>query len=239
MKYVNFIFVVLLFASCKKDTTIPQRASINIIHATVGIPTLKVNYFGSTIIYAAFTSGPGALAYGTNTVVSVSPGSTPVTIVSSTDTLNPIYNSPVATSGGDVYSLYLAGQSTAAEAVLVKETNIPIHSLTDSTCGIRFINLSYNSAPVNVTLSTTTTVNEFTNVAYKSISDFKSYPAAVVNSTYTFQVRNSTGTLLASYVFTGASTAAVPRFLNVTLAFIGQIGGTGANVPNLVRVNNY
>ncbi len=152
-------------------------------------------------------------------------------VIISPDSTKVIANASLSFASGDLYSFYLAGQSTAVDTILRKET---IPTFQDSSCGVRFINLSYNSSPIAVTLSTTPTVKEVTSLAYKAQSDFKTYSATAANNTYVFQVRDATTlALLGSYTLT------VPRFFSCTLAWIGQTGATGTNAPKVIRVNNY
>jgi hypothetical protein len=110
----------------------------------------------------------------------------------------------------------------------VKE-NIPYR--TDTTAGIRFINLSPDSPPLNITLSTSPTVNEVSNLRYKQYTDFKSYPANY-NSSYIFQVRDTTGNLLKSYTLRASS---FPLFANITLVIRGLMNGSPAMNFTLVK----
>ena len=77
------------------------------------------------------------------------------------------------TADREIFSLLLCGDTLAPDAVIIKE-NIPYR--TDSTAGIRFINLSPNSTPLSITLSTSDTVNEVTALAYKKYTEYLSYP---------------------------------------------------------------
>jgi hypothetical protein len=224
------LLLVPLFFSCKKQNDAPtDLASVNIVNATVNLSSVKVNYINPNAFYAKITD---QVSYGANKVYSI-PTNKPrmLDIVSSSDTLLSIYHKVIKLSAGNIYSLYLAGQSTAVDTILLKD-NIPYRA--DSTAGVRFMNLSYNSTPVNVTLSTTTTVNEFNNIAYKGITDFKTYPALKKNTSYVFQIRDGvSNALLTSYTLT------TPRFFNCTLLLKGITGGTGTNALGVMRVNNY
>ena len=231
MKVINKILIMLLgvslFASCQEKLKLePNLISVNVVNASINVSSVKVNYLGTSDLWKILND---QVSYGTNRVYSVFPDKH-FKIVSATDTLTLLYNKTFKKIG-DIYSLFLAGQSTAVDTILVKE-NIPYRA--DSTAGVRFINLSYNSTPVNVTLSTTATVNEFSAVAYKGITDFKTYPALKANTSYIFQVKDgSTNALLVSYTLT------TPRFANCTLVLKGMVGGTGTNALGVQRVNNY
>lgn len=231
-----FICALALVTACKKSTVeTTSLASINIVNASVNVAAAKVNFTGpgSPNFYAQITT---TTSYGANTVFGVLGNTTiPMTIINNTDSTKAIASANLQFNNGEIYTLYLAGQSTAVDTILRKET-IPSYPASDSSCAVRFINLSYNANPISVTLSTaaTTVIPEFTSLGYKSASVFKKMDATVANNTYIFQVRDAgTQALLASYTLT------VPRFFSCTLAWIGQTGGTGANVPKIQRINNY
>ena len=240
MKYViqitAIILASLLFVSCEKDKEAPSIATINVVNAAVNAGTVKVNNFGTPITWSTYTGTNSSVAFSAFRVYAVPAGNAPITIVPTSDTLTPIYNNSIATTGGDVYSLYLIGQSPTYESILVKET-IPAIAYTDSSVNVRFINLVPNSAAVNVNLSTTTAVNEWSNIAYKSSGDFRKYDAKAANgANLIFQIKDaSTGTQRASFTLPLAST----RFHSVTLVFKGLIGGTSPNAAGVLQVGNF
>lgn len=223
MKYLfqlTVLFLGTMIISCKKDEVkLTPLTSINIINAIVSGTAAKMGSNATTIANNNFAQ-LGLVA-----------GSNSIYIYPTTDSLHPYYNKTINTNNGDVYSLFLAGNvATQIDTILVKE-NIPYR--TDSTAGIRFINLSPNSTPLNITLSTTPTVNEVTGLAYKSYTDFKTYPG-MFNSAYTFQIRDAvTNNVLTTFAFTATT---VPRFANVTLVIRGLVGTTPA--IGVTRVNN-
>lgn len=138
------------------------------------------------------------------------------------DSLHPYYtNSSFSIAKGEFYSLFLCGTPAAPEGILLKES---FPYITDSSFRIRIINLSPNSTPLNVTLSTSTSTNEFSGIGYKQITDFKSY-AGLAKSTYVFQVRavNNPNTVLTSVSYT---TGTVPRFRNLTLVIRGLVNSS-------------
>lgn len=223
MKFLNRYKLIVLPAlffficSCKKNNVeLTPLASLNVINAVLGGTTAKLGSNATTV------------ANNGNTIFGLLTGNPDIYVWPVGDSLHPYYNANKAVSiiSGDVYSLFLAGTPTTPEAILVKET-IPYR--TDSTAGIRFINLANNNGALNVTLSATPTVNEVTGLAYKSYTEFKTYPG-LYNSAPTFQVRKADGTLLTSFAFTVST---IPRFANVTLVI--RQNGTGVAV---FRVNN-
>jgi hypothetical protein len=228
MKYLNQLLTVLLAATaltaCKKDEveTTPLT-SLTLVNAVYGGASVKLGSNATTIANNNYAQM--ALVAGENNLYVWPVG----------DSLHPYYTSAKFTSQDrEVYSLFLTGTAAAPEVITVKET-IPYR--TDSTAGIRFINLSPNSSskPIFITMASTPTVKE-ADLTYKQYTDFKSYPG-LYNSTYTFQVRNDTTVApkapLATFAFT---TSTVPRFANVTLV-IRQ--NNSATVPfGVYRVNN-
>jgi len=231
-KVLCIILLTAAFFGCKKTSVdISPLASLNLVNASVNVSAVKVNFTGNGLpnYYNLITA---TTAYGANSLFPVNANTTvPVTIINSTDSTKALVSSNLNLANGGIYSLYLAGQSTAVDTIMVKET---IPSFQDSSCAVRFINLSYNSNPISITLSTTPTVPEFSGLAYKSAAAFKTYTATAATNTYTFQVRDATTlALLGSYTLT------VPRFFACTLAWIGQAGVTGTNAPKVIRINNY
>jgi hypothetical protein len=201
------LFIMALISSCKKSTIdLTPLASLNVTNAVVGGKNVKL---GSNVRDSAVNQSYkqfGILA-----------GNTTVYLWPTGDSLHPYFNKAVAFNNGDVYSIFLAGNAaTTVDPIMVKE-NIPFR--TDSTAGIRFINLSPNSNPLNITLSTSTTVNEVAGLAYKQYTDYKSYPG-LYNSAYTFQVRDPANptVVLTTFALTAST---VPRFANITVVIKG------------------
>lgn len=252
MSYKLAAFLLVLhFVSCKKSTvSTSPLASLNIVNATVNLGSVKANFTGTNKTLVNYWAGISTtVAYGANTAYGVNAETdVPLAIApfSTTplDTLHPVYRNTLHLVNGGLYSLYLAGQTGAVDTILVKES---IPAYTDSLFGMRFINLSYNSTPVNVTLTVGTTVTtEFSNIAYKGSSNFKSYQAKYNTAPDTIRVRDvATNTQLAQYVLipsgsTNTTTSLFPRFFNCTLALVGQTGVTsGTNALKIIRVNNY
>jgi hypothetical protein len=215
MKYCLILLTATVLFSCKKsEINLTPLASLNVTNAIVGGTTAKLGSYATTVSNNNFAQ------FGLLT------GTIPLYIYPSTDSLKPYYNKTLNTNSGEVYSLFLTGTPTAVDAVVIKE-DIPYR--TDSTAGIRFINLAPSSTPLNITLSTTPAVNEVTGLAYKQNTEFKTYQGKF-NSAYTFQVRDAAGALLTTFAL---STSTVPRFANITLV----IRQNGASV-SVFRVNN-
>jgi hypothetical protein len=212
------LIVTLIISSCKKEEikSVPF-ASLTLVNAVTGGTTAK---FGgaSTFIYNNDYSQLG-----------INDGEQNLYIWPYDDSLHPYFTyNKLSVQQGETYSIFLTGTATTPDGILIKE-NIPYR--IDSTGGIRFINLSPNSTPLNITLSTTPTVNEVSNLTYKQYTDFKTYPT-LYNSSYTFQIRAAS---VPNTVLTSISLPAsqVPRFSNITLVI--RQNGSGVAV---FRVNN-
>ncbi|MEP7376784.1 MAG: hypothetical protein ABI675_25525 [Chitinophagaceae bacterium] len=222
MKMINqltvLFVVVLLSTSCKKDAAETKRiASLTLGNYVAGGTTVKLGSRIQTVSNNG--SAQLALFVGENDLYAW-----PIN-----DSLNPYFTrSKFNAEDRAVYSLFLCGTPAMPEGIIIKET-IPYR--TDSTAGIRFINLSPNSTALSITRSTSPTVNEVTGLGFKSYTDYISYPG-FYNSAYTFQIRNAAGALLTSFSFSASS---IPRFANVTLVIRGMVGASPA--LGVTRVN--
>lgn len=214
---IILLTAILFFSSCKKDEvkTTPL-ASLTMVNAVSGGTTVKLGSNATTITNNG--SSQMALIAGNNDLYVWPVG----------DSAHPYFTTlKFNAEERAVYSLFLCGTPGATEGLLLKE-NIPYR--TDSTAGIRFINLSPNGLVLNITRNKTPTVNEVSNLNYKQFTAFMSYPG-LYNSTDTFQIRNAnTNAILATQVF---SASTYPRFANITLV----IRQSGAGVA-VYRVNN-
>jgi hypothetical protein len=213
LKYIPAIILIITAVfSCKKNVVESKPlAALNLVNTITGGTAAKFGSYNPSVSNNA------------NAVFGLNPVNPPLIYVYPVaDSLHPYYNNGYnigALYDGDIYTLFLGGTPVAIDAILVKEA---ISYRTDSTAGIRFVNLSPNSQAVNVTLSTSSTVNEFGNVAYKGITDFKSYSALSTNTSYIFQVRSAStpNTVLASITLSGvALTTGVPSVSKLYTCF--------------------
>jgi hypothetical protein len=231
MKYLPCIFIAgaLLAVSCKKNNTdVPLLASVNVVHAVVNAPTVKVNTTGATVTYLTFAD---SINYGAAKAYAI-PGraNVPFAIVSTKDTTKPLFNASFAIGEGETYSLFLAGQYPQCDTVWVRDY---ISNYTDSLVGVRFINLSPNSSAININIKGNTGL-EATGLAYKQITAFKTYPAKSTNGSYIFEVRDAaTGNLLTTFTLT------IARFHNHTLVIKGLAGATGTNALGIFAENHF
>jgi hypothetical protein len=227
MKSILYVFflisIILLVSSCKKDNPIKSPvASLTVTNAIVGGGAVRVGSRTRQVVNNNYLQ------------LTVMAGESDLYVWPIGDSSNPCFRNPkFYTEDRGIYSLFLTGQLPNATGVLVHD-NLPYH--TDSTCGIRIINLSPNSPPLNITLSTAPTVPVISNLTYLQYTEFKLFPAKAANTSYTFQIRNAIdNSLIKGGSFTGNFTFNTPRFVNITLVIRGMIGSSTIGV---LRVNN-
>ncbi|MGC4231474.1 MAG: DUF4397 domain-containing protein [Niabella sp.] len=239
MRNLNYcwavIGILLLLPACKKETVKGDLlTSLRIVNVVAGGTTARLNGLTPNI-----ANNPATVNHATaGSAFALLPGTPQIYVWPVGDSLNPYYNAnnQVQMQANEYYTLFVGGTPASPQSVLIKES---WQNYTDSVVGIRFINMSPNSSPVNVTLSTSTGVNQFENIAFKSYTEFKQFPATSAVASYTFQVRSAANpaTVLSSVAISVSGTAAIPRFKNVTIVFRGNVGGSPA--PGITRVDHY
>jgi len=225
---LNILFFSFSISSCKKSNDLVVAASLDVVNASPGVSNAKVR----TPIATGYFSVLKGVNYGSNSVFNIPTGSVPISMTNADDTTKPFYFTTINCNAGQIYSYFISGAS--GEDIISNKDVIPIR--TDSSFGLRFINLSYNSSSLNVTLSVSPTSNEFTGITYKTITDFKNYPAKFTDpSTYTFQALDDSGNLISTLDVTTANYVQK----NITLVLMGMLGGSGTTAPGLFLVNNF
>jgi hypothetical protein len=258
-KYISVYIYILLTAlaySCwtgcsKTNSGAPTYsvASLNVVNALpTSAPLILVQGPISSVI--GRFSGIGTLSYaGTAVLTPMSGSETLIALQKNVDTASVtaqgggyMFNSELNLSAGNLYSLYITGaDTTSPDYLFVQDT---LTQRTDSTAGIRFVNLSAGSNPVSVDIHGQANGSIVPSLAYKSITSFMNFPATSAISSYVFEFRDATsGNLLASYTLTGVNTnsstvANTVLFRNLTLALIGQPAG-GKVVQTCIRVNSF
>lgn len=220
------------FSACKKSTEEGAAlSSITVVNAVVNGKVARINSSLRDSVavnnYKFFT-----LLSGAQVQIKAHPTATPNA---------PYFSQTADLLPNGLYSLFLMGAATAPEGVFVKD-NIPAFA-TDSVINIRVVNCSYTSTPIDVNLSSEPTVKQFSNIAYKSVSDFKAIPYKTkrITGDNVFQIKDASGNLLASYTLplTGTISVDKARFKNITLVFKGMTGGTGANALGVFVMPHY
>jgi hypothetical protein len=221
------IIMALFLLSCKKGKIESKpSASLIVTTAVVGGGNVKLNT----------NVRDSAKAYNAKAFVIVA-GSSDIKLYSTSDPAKPYYSATQQTETGSIYSIFLGGQGAAAEGIFVKET--ALQRYTDSSLGVRIINLSPNSTSVNITMASDTNTKVFTGVAYKGLTEFVKLPlkSVIPTNSVTFQVRdNVTNKVLTTYTLPTTVNSTYPnisttlsRDRNLTLVIKGLQGTTGSN----------
>jgi hypothetical protein len=240
-KVLPAIFTIVMFAlflvegmSCQKVKVVPPPASIVIINAMAGSNQIVPN-FGSDTTYRYYIGPTSAstmvkISYGASRLYTRAPASTSLSIVPITDTVFKIFNGTVNLASGAIYSFFLSGDTAHADTMMIRE-NIPSYS--DSSTGVRFVNLSIGGKALAINLAGDSGNLQFPAIGYQGVTDFKKYSAVVSSGTsYKFEIRDqATGTLLKTYTWT------FQRFRNSTIVISGD-----PTIPaqfKVFAVNNY
>lgn len=227
-KYLPAWALACTALSCSKQTATPT-ASLTLINAIPGsTPSLVTNFSGSSSI--TWYKNALKLVYGTsnNTNLALSyQGEQKLAVYRYPDTAahnTPLFDLNLRLEPGKIHTLFLTGTLTEPDTLFTTD-NIPYYPSSDSSLGIRFVNLSPGSDPVSINMAGSANGSEVNGLAYKSITDFKKYPATVASAgKYSFEFRDvATGALLGSFDVTGINGTAsnTRRFRNFTLAFMG------------------
>ena len=240
-----------LAVSCEKTTSAPAITGVASLTVVNAIPnsTNLVPVIGSTQALAWFASAQ-YIPFSGFFQYSVGPGSDTVYVVQqNADTLEigakvnaDMFYGILSLSKNQIYSLYLCGKDTSSPDYLFTVDTLPYHSPSDSTVGIRFVNLSAGSNPVSINLEGSQNGSEVSSLSYKSITRFKSYNSnsLLTSGADTFVIRDAiTGDSLTSFTIYGMSAGSGEGladpitgnpivFKNGTLAIIGQPGPNAA-----------
>jgi hypothetical protein len=218
--------------ACRKTTNTSPPASVTVVNALAQGKTI-IPVFGTdpiTFFYSAKSVAYSAAAY-----YAPLPGYNPLYIVKNTDTTQPIFRSDFDFASGNIYSLFLSGDTTNPDAYLIQDF---IPQISDTAAAIRFVNLSPASQAINVNIKGNGAAKtEFSGIGYRQISDFKTYPggSAVTGQNYIFEIRNQPNdSLLVTYTWT------YTRFRSHTLVFAGAVNAAGKPASlKIFPVNNY
>jgi hypothetical protein len=225
---IKLLPVCMLFVGCTKEQTFSGTASLTLINALPNsTPSLVTNFSGTDPI--AWYRNALKLEYGKtdkpNQNLSYT-GEQRLAIYKYPDTNAhnaPLYDLTLDLQPGTIYTLFLTGTLAAPDTMFTIDTP-PYRSLGDSSLGIRFVNLMAGSAPVSVNLTGRSNGSEASNLSYKNITGFISYPATAAVSKYTFEFRNTaTGALISSIDVADINKPIFNfrRFRNFTLALMG------------------
>lgn len=227
---VLIILLSFAFVSCKKTEQTPVITHLTLFNAMPGEERLLPSFRGTMPLnnyYHASLFYYGVFDIGSK--YAIIKEDQPLAIYNYPDTLSPskpLLNLNLKLTKGSINSLYFLG-SVAHPDYLLDTYLPPFHQAADSTFGVRFMNLSYGSKPVNIYLVSGGERKEVEGLAYKGITDFKNYSAALKTADYTFEIRDQESQqLLTSYTTTGIGKPSENawRFRNFTIALIGLPG---------------
>lgn len=247
LQYILIISLLCFtFVSCKKTERAAVLTHLTLFNAMPGelrlLPSFRGTepldrYYLSTLFdYGIFNEG-GKYA--------ITKEDQPLAIYSYPDTLEPnkpLFDLQLKLKQGSINTIYFLGKKESPDYLL--DTYLPpVHQVADSTFGVRFMNLSYGSQPVNVYLIKDGERKEVEGLAYKGLTDFKSYTATLKTGNYTFEFRDqATQQLLASYTTVELEKPSENkwRFRNFTIALIGLPGeSSGLLKQKTFLFNNY
>jgi len=247
-KFLSVWALACMLQSCAKQTAVPPgTANLTLINTVIGsTPSLVTNFSGTDPITWYYTASK--LVYGTyasNNQVGAYSGEQKLAIYRYPDTTahsTPLYNLTLDLPVGSIRTLFLTGTVAAPDTLFTTDTP-PYHPPTDSSLGIRFVNLSPGSAPVSVNITGNANGSEVSSLSYKGITPFKNYPATAGISSYTFEFHDAaTGTPIATYTVSGITVAAnttnVRRYRNFTVALLGLAGST-TTPPKTMLIDTY
>lgn len=219
----------IVLISCKKEREEPVVSSLILVNAVPGSAPLAVNFTGTQP--SNFYSAAARISYGILDQFSrfnMETTEQPLALYQYPDTLStskPLFNLNLHLEKGSINSLFLMG-TVAQPDYLFLSAVPPYHAVRDSTFGIRFVNLSYQSKPVNVYLIANGERKEIDGLAYKGITPYKNYTAFAADDSYVFEFRDQeTQNVIASYVLKDLGQANEKenlwRYRNFTMALIG------------------
>ncbi len=156
-----------------------------------------------------------------------------------------LYQLTVSPKEGEMNTLFIAGTQSQPEHFVVN-MKPPYYSVKDSLVGLRFVNLSAGSGPVQVKVSGQglTTAITTNNLAYKGITNYLSIPAnSKIGNLLVEFIDQASGQLIASQALNavgGTVTDNPWRYRNYTFALKGLPGATNAaDAQDVFKINDY
>jgi hypothetical protein len=262
LQYILTALLPFLGTSCIKTPPLTGSASLTIVNTVVGTDVL-VSVFGSptprTWFAAATPFNYGSFepwaGYQSNQLTGFT-GIQQVYLYQIEDTLphsTPLFGLTLSIPLFSMHTLFLTGTTTSPDILFTADT-LPYYSPSDSSLGVRFVNLSPGSAPVSVDIQGGPNGSEVKSLPYKGTSSFRTYSATASDSTLAFEFRDvATGNLLASYTidvsdssysggYSETEVTNIYRYRNFTLALYGlpaAAPNAGSWPQSALLINNY
>lgn len=227
--YLSACLCLSVVISCKKDPSPESTASLTLIDALPGykyiltdFPEKRTELFSgmSLLLYYGI--------YAPNCHLSVAAKEQSIAFYKYPFVANdqPIYQLKLKPASGEISTLFITGTLAKPEHFIVTATP-PYHGVNDSIAGLRFVNLSAGSGPVNVKISGQGLNNVISsnNLAYKGSTAYLPVPAtSKIGDLLVEFYDQASGNLLASYAMPGVGATLIEnkwRYRNYTLALKG------------------
>jgi hypothetical protein len=238
-KIIYFLFSILLlsvaFTGCKKELQFKPEgtAAFIMVNGLVNNTGLVTNFNGEGPKQTYF-SIMKSIPYAYSNLFNNYSGEQQLALYQLPDTLpnsKPVISLNLNLPVNTMHTLFVMGTAQDPDHLFIEE-KMPYHETADSVMAIRFINMSEGTAAITVNLAGKDYGSEVNNLAYKSLTAFKNYPANSTVNSYTFEFRDkASGTLLGTCLLDGVNTPGnnanpnLKRNRNLTLAFLAQSGG--------------
>jgi len=209
------IFTSALLVSCKKEKLEKKTiSSLTLVNACSDVP----------VLFAQIDENPGAYQIGWYDfkIATIPEGNHRVMIYPESDNEKLAFQGNIDVHSGELFSLFVFGTQLHLENLLLKERPFKIYE--ENKCGVRVINLSPGSEPVNINLVEAGNHIQFPELAYKQISDFKVYEASQ-DQVFTFEVRRASDNSLVTSIGT-----TLPLHQNVTFIINGTQADNNINI---------
>lgn len=243
------IFLLLLITACRKNDIDPEgTASLTIVNSLKGTVSLVTNFSGTDRLSNHYANAKQLMynSFDPSYQLAAYKGKQKLALYNYPDTLlkdKPLLQLELDLPRGSIHSLFVTGTLAAPDTLFIEE-HPPYRPSSDSTTGIRFINLVPGSAGISVNLAGQPNGSEISLLRYKDASAFKSYAATSNVYSYTFEFRDAvSGALLASYTAEDINNDSSDRdndinkwrFRNCTLALVSAADDTNT----ILLINNF
>jgi hypothetical protein len=223
------IMLLVLSSSCHKSTD-DTPVNVNIVHAIINGDAV-ISYVGYNPAMT-FPATAASIKFGAAAKYNTAGGANNV-LVTTAASKTSLYSGTLNLDAGGIYSLFLCGTSTAPDTMLIKEQ---ISNYSDSSAGVRFVNLSPQSPAMKVNIAGAAGTTVVDPIAYKQASAFIKFSAttSITGNKYTFEVRSAANdSLLLTYPWS------YTRFRNNTLVITGYATQGSSPTLKIYPVNNY
>lgn len=243
----NGLLIILLFSfGCNKNSGLPTSGGVSALTIVNAVPLSEsVIPVINTTMPAFWFSNTNQIGYGSFFEYSVKSGMDTISIVQDDgDTMEfrpksnaMMYYNVINVANGGIYSLFLCGKDSSAPDFLFTRDTVPYHIATDSSVGIRFVNLCAGVDPFSVNLEGNPAGSEVSYLSYKGITEFRNYTSNSTTIGYTFVITDAiTGDSITNFALTPNTnfsnyngyglfdyqSGSLLTFKNITIAIFGS-----------------